>query len=72
MKKNLLEFQSLTPNGTEILGIIFDHYLNWKLNIESRINACRNAFGKSWGLSPKSLLWLYSAVVRPIVCYNFK
>jgi hypothetical protein len=30
---------------------------------------CRRALGKTWGLSPKVVAWLYTSVVRPILSY---
>jgi hypothetical protein len=30
---------------------------------------CRGTFGKVWGLKPKVVYWIYTAVVRPIVTY---
>jgi hypothetical protein len=30
---------------------------------------CRRAVGKTWGLSPKVVTWLYTFVVRPILSY---
>lgn len=31
---------------------------------------CRNAFGRSWGLSPKALWWIYTAIVRPTISHG--
>jgi hypothetical protein len=31
---------------------------------------CRGPFGKTWGLKPKVVYWIYTAVVRPIVTYG--
>lgn len=30
---------------------------------------CRRAVGRSWGFSPRISLWLYTAVIRPMLCY---
>jgi hypothetical protein len=30
---------------------------------------CRGTFGKSWGLKPKVIYWIYTGVVRIIVTY---
>jgi hypothetical protein len=30
---------------------------------------CRGTFGKTWGLKPKVIYWIYTAVVRPIITY---
>jgi hypothetical protein len=29
----------------------------------------RGTFGKTWGLTPKVIYWIYTAVVRPIITY---
>ena len=84
-KRNIPQFNEPMIDGTPIklseqakfLGVIFDKKLNWKANIESRtkkgyaaLYSCKNLLGKSWGLSPKLFYWLYSAVVRPVLCYG--
>jgi hypothetical protein len=30
---------------------------------------CRGTFGKTWGLKPKVVYWIYTVVVRPIITY---
>ncbi|WP_333765066.1 reverse transcriptase domain-containing protein, partial [Streptomyces sp. IBSBF 2390] len=59
------------------LGVIIDSKLTWKDNAMERVKksinafyACRSAFGKSWGLSPKIILWIYKAIIRPILMYG--
>jgi hypothetical protein len=54
------------------LEMILDMKLGWKTHLENRIRkACiaywqfRRAVGKTWGLSPKVVAWLYTFVVRP-------
>lgn len=58
------------------LGVVLDPALNWRRHIEAKINKacaafwqCRRAVGRSWGLSPRISLWLYTAVIRPMLCY---
>lgn len=64
-------------NHVKFLGFILDKKLNWRQHIEERINKatkiywqCRIAFGKTWGLKPKVVRWLYTAIIRPILFYG--
>src|ERR1700744_4753184 len=48
----------------------------WNMHISTKINKsiatlwqCRRTYGISWGLSPKMLHWIYSAIIRPRLCY---
>ena len=59
------------------LGVILDNKLTWIVHLEEKLNKaigifwlCRNAFGRNWGLSPKAIWWIYTAVVRPILCHG--
>lgn len=63
--------------SVKYLGVIFDHRLTWILHLEEKLRKgigifwlCRNAFGRTWGLSPKAVWWIYTAVVRPIMCHG--
>jgi hypothetical protein len=58
------------------LGITLDKGLTWKNKLDKVINkaykafwTCRGTFGKTWGLKPKVIYWIYTMVVRPIVTY---
>jgi hypothetical protein len=58
------------------LGLILDKGLTWKRQLDSVINktyrafwTCRGTFGKTRGLSPQVVYWIYTVVVRPIVTY---
>jgi hypothetical protein len=58
------------------LGIILDKGLTWKKQLDKAISkaykafwTCRCTFGKTWGLKPNVVYWIYPAVVRPIVTY---
>lgn len=70
--------QTLTlSQEAKYLGVILDAKLSWKRNVEERmkkgVNAfyiCRKMFGRKWGLQPKLIHWLYTAVVRPIITYG--
>jgi ribonuclease HI len=58
------------------LGVTLQSSLSWvpHVNAITRkalncLGRCRQAVGTSWGLTPKAMLWLYTAAVRPIVEY---
>lgn len=49
------------------LGIIIDDRLTWKPHVDNKTQKsirsfwqCRRAFGKTWGLSSKIIMWIYS------------
>lgn len=59
------------------LGLVLDRKLSWKLTIEDRVKkaatalyTCKRIVGAKWGLTPKIVHWLYTAVVRPIMTYG--
>lgn len=61
----------------KFLGFILDKKLNWNEHIKERIRKatkifwqCRRAFSKNWGLKPNVIYWLYTAIIRPILCYG--
>ena len=63
--------------SAKYLGVIIDSKLTWVANAEERVKksltafyACKSTFGKSWGLSPKMILWIYTAIIRPILMYG--
>ncbi|XP_062710910.1 uncharacterized protein LOC134288974 [Aedes albopictus] len=58
------------------LGLILDAKLNWNAQIESVIGKatsafwlCSKTFGRKWGLKPKMIMWIYTAIIRPKVTY---
>lgn len=84
-KRKLPEMQLPTLFGTKLslspqvkyLGITLDSKLNWgsQLNAITRKACiafwqCKRLVGKRWGLNPKTTLWLYTAVIRPIITYG--
>ncbi|XP_058987393.1 uncharacterized protein LOC131806753 [Musca domestica] len=67
---------NLSPEA-KYLGTILDRQLSWKRNIEERakrgfiaLYSCKNSIGKSWGLKPYIIKWLYESIVRPILTYG--
>ena len=58
------------------LGVILDSKLSWKPHCQDRIRKattflmqCRRAIGKTWGLKPRQSLWIFTAIIRPILAY---
>lgn len=63
--------------SVKYLGVIFDNRMTWIAHLEDKLNKaigifwmCRSAFSRTWGLSPKAIWWIYTAVVRPILCHG--
>ncbi|KAJ8955141.1 hypothetical protein NQ318_009034 [Aromia moschata] len=64
-------------SSSKYFGVIIDSKLNWNEHIANRttkatsaIWACRRAFGCTWGLRPRILHWMYTAIVRPVITYG--
>ncbi|XP_047987119.1 uncharacterized protein LOC125226977 [Leguminivora glycinivorella] len=83
-KKRLDKLKPLVMNGKTIpfssevryLGVTLDQKLTWNqhlngtlLKAKSALAICCRLAGNRWGLKPKIALWLYTAIVRPIVSY---
>jgi hypothetical protein len=63
-------------NEVKYVGITLDNGLTWKKQLDKVISKAykafwtfRGTFGKTWGLKPKVVYRIYTAVVRPIVTY---
>ncbi|XP_047990715.1 uncharacterized protein LOC125229817 [Leguminivora glycinivorella] len=84
-KRNLGNFRLPRLFNTELqlstevkyLGVLLDNKLNWSNHLNSKIEKatvvfwqCRRMVGRTWGLTPKITLWLYQAVIRPIISYG--
>ena len=76
IKSSLFGSELELQNQVKYLGLILDSKLNWIIHIHDRLrNAtialwqCRRAIGKTWGLKPKVVYWIYTSVVRPILTY---
>jgi hypothetical protein len=58
------------------LGLMLDKGLMWKRQLDVINKAyrafwtCRGTFGRTWGLRPQVVYWIYTVVVRPIVTYT--
>ncbi|XP_046145365.1 uncharacterized protein LOC123988657 [Osmia bicornis bicornis] len=83
-RKRGFEFKALSLFGVEIslsisakyLGVTLDMKLNWKLHIGKQAQkaiatywACRRMFGTTWGLKPRMVRWIYTAILVPQVTY---
>nr|CAH7737751.1 unnamed protein product [Callosobruchus chinensis] len=59
------------------LGVILDSKLTWRSHVDrlvSRSTATfwklRRAVGRTWGLNPNILQWIYTAIIRPRIQYG--
>ena len=64
--------------ATEVkyLGLFLDQKLTWNSHVDYKINqakkcimTCRRMLGKNWGLQPKMMFWMYTAIIRPMISY---
>jgi hypothetical protein len=78
MKRNIKGFKAQDKtiqlsSEVKYLGIALDKGLTCKKQLD-KVNreaykvfwTCRGTFGKTWGLKPKVIYWIYTVVVRPI------
>ena len=56
------------------LGMKLDNKLSWNTHLKETLKKatytlirCRMLLGRHWGLTPKVMKWLYTAIVRPIL-----
>jgi hypothetical protein len=61
----------------KFLGLTLDRSLTWNQQVQNVTNKCkmalmvgRRTFGKTWGLKPQMVQWLFTAVVRPMITYG--
>ena len=63
-------------NEATFLGVTLDSKLSWTPHINKKceqaiknLHACKRAVGKTWGLSPQGVKWLYNQVILPSLTY---
>ena len=67
----------LSKSANFLGAVILDNKLNFNEHITkiakkatASLMQCRRAVGPTWGLTPKTCRWIYSAVIRPILSYS--
>jgi len=72
----LFDEQINVASEVKYLGLYLDQKLTWNKHIDYKINqakkcimTCRRMLGKNWGLQPKMMFWMYTAIIRPIITY---
>ena len=62
--------------STKILGITIDSKLTWNEHIsiitkkaKNTLMLCKKVIGATWGITPKTMKWIYTAIVRPRISY---
>jgi ribonuclease HI len=73
----LLKIKLNFSTEVKYLGIIFDQKLTWNSHLEKRVKKayisyeqCRRTMGQTWGLTPRIALWIYTAIIRPMLTYG--
>ena len=63
-------------NTVKYLGIHLDSRLNWHKHINITAKKCTNilfaarkTIGDNWGISPDKIIWVYNAIIKPIMTY---
>lgn len=58
------------------LGVILDSKLSWAQHLDKAVAKakqslwlCKQTIGKTWGLKPKMVLWIYKMIVRPSILF---
>ena len=64
-------------DSARLLGVTLDSKLNFNDHVDNIVRKataslmqCKRAVGPTWGLTPKTCLWIYTRVVRPMLSYS--
>jgi ribonuclease HI len=83
--KRKIKVKPLTMGGVPLemtdnikyLGLTIDKKLLWTKHIQEKVkkgkkllNSVKAIIGQKWGLDPKKLFWVYTAMVRPVISYG--
>lgn len=73
----LFNIELTLKEEVKYLGVILDSKLLWNKHLDYKLNKstivfyqCKRMLGKTWGISPKITLWLYTTVIRPMLTYG--
>ena len=84
-KRDLSKLKTLSLYGTQLkwatevkyLGLTLDKELTWSTHAKNSMAKaikvfamCRSTYGKTWGLKPKVVYWIYTMMIRPIITYG--
>ena len=83
--KNNIQPKALSMGGSKVefktvlkyLGVWLDYKLSWSYHCQkvsqkclAALSRCRRIVGPRWGLAPKIMRWVYTAIVRPALLYG--
>ena len=58
------------------LGVNLDNRLNWHKHVNTTARKCTNILfaarkmiGDNWGVTPDKMIWVYNAIIKPIMTY---
>ncbi|XP_025996074.1 uncharacterized protein LOC105202882 [Solenopsis invicta] len=65
-----------SAESVKYLGVILNKKMSWREHLESRCKSlcsyfwmCRRIVGQTWGLKPRMVCWIYTAILRPRLNY---
>jgi ribonuclease HI len=77
--KLLKLFETYLPYSSQVkyLGVILDKRLNWEAQLDhitdkavKSFYACRSLVGRTWGVKPNIMRWIYTQVIIPRITYG--